>query len=297
MMDRTLNNGDILAEAYKLAQEMSATLPLPLTARRSTRRGVHGQRKHGSGEDFWQFRDYQPGDASRDVDWRQTAKGERVFIRQRESEMPQTVFFWRDAAEGMAFTSSRRWMAKKDYADILWLAAGAILLKGGERVAVLGSDAAPQLHGSGLPALYNAMQAQRSSLPPEFVSGFKGSHLVIVSDFCRPLDEILPFFERLSASSITATVIQVSDPVEEDFPFKGHVAFHDNRDLADIDLPKAESVRMAYQEAFIHHRRAIENAAHLYGWDFMAVRTDQKLPASLQQLCAYLTGGEGGGHV
>lgn len=288
-MDRP-NRSDILAEAYTLAEEMSATLPLPLNARRSIRRGVHGQRRHGSGEDFWQFRDYQQGDASRDVDWRQTAKGERVYIRQRESEMPQTVFFWRNPADSMAFTSSRRFRTKKDYADILWLAIASILLKGGERVAALGADIAPQLHGSGLPALYLAASAVPQGWPPASAAGLKGSHLVFISDFCQPLSEIEIFFESLSASSITATVIHIADPVEIDFPFKGHIAFFDGGG-DDISLPKAESLKMPYRDAFFRHRAGIEDAVRRYGWDFIGLRTDAPLASSLQHVCRVLTEG------
>ena len=44
-------------------------------------KGVHGRRRVGLGESFWQFRSYQPGDQRRDIDWRQTAKRGEAFVR------------------------------------------------------------------------------------------------------------------------------------------------------------------------------------------------------------------------
>ena len=36
--------------------------------------GMHGRRRAGPGEDFWQFRPYSPGDAAHRIDWRRSAK-------------------------------------------------------------------------------------------------------------------------------------------------------------------------------------------------------------------------------
>ena len=56
--------------------------------------GVHGRRRVGSGEAFWQFRRYQPGDGADQIDWRQTAKTDRVYVRETEWEAAQSIWLW-----------------------------------------------------------------------------------------------------------------------------------------------------------------------------------------------------------
>ena len=37
-------------------------------------------------------------DSSAAIDWRQSAKSQHIFVREREWEAAQTVWFWRDAS-------------------------------------------------------------------------------------------------------------------------------------------------------------------------------------------------------
>ena len=67
--------------------------------------GVHGRRRAGMGESFWQFRRYASHDSSSAIDWRQSAKSQHIFVREREWEAAQTVWFWRDASANMSFKS------------------------------------------------------------------------------------------------------------------------------------------------------------------------------------------------
>src|SRR6185437_1365516 len=92
-------------EAEHLA---SALPPLLVEAERLTSGiwiGVHGRRKAGMGETFWQFRRYRHEDPSTSIDWRQSAKSRHLFVREREWEAAETVWFWRDGSAGMRFSS------------------------------------------------------------------------------------------------------------------------------------------------------------------------------------------------
>ena len=39
------------------------------------------------------------------IDWRQSAKSQHIYVREREWEAAQTVWFWRDASANMNFKS------------------------------------------------------------------------------------------------------------------------------------------------------------------------------------------------
>ena len=64
------------------AEALGAHLPpLVVEAERvasTVMQGVHGRRRSGMGDSFWQVRPYLAGDAASRVDWRQSATAERL---------------------------------------------------------------------------------------------------------------------------------------------------------------------------------------------------------------------------
>ena len=109
---------DVLSHAGILAGNLPGLLLEAEKVAHSFMRGVHGRRRVGTGEAFWQFRPWQPGDARRDIDWRQTAKNDQAFVRQMEWEASQTVWMHRDASKSMNFRSEKKFFSKKDYAEL-----------------------------------------------------------------------------------------------------------------------------------------------------------------------------------
>ena len=84
--------------------------------------GVHGRRRVGQGESFWQFRPFLPGDALTRIDWRQSAKSDRDFVRETEWEAAQTVCLWRDGSPNMRWHSAGATTEKAARAELLLLA-------------------------------------------------------------------------------------------------------------------------------------------------------------------------------
>ena len=73
--------------------------PLMVAAERvaaTVQQGVHGRRRVGMGESFWQFRRYEAGDSLRKIDWRQSAKSDRLYVRETEWAAAQSVWLWPD---------------------------------------------------------------------------------------------------------------------------------------------------------------------------------------------------------
>src|SRR5258707_5563022 len=108
------------------AENLAAALPpLLVEAERlasSTWLGVHGRRKAGMGETFWQFRRYRVEDPASAIDWRQSAKSQHLFGREREWEAAETVWFWRDASASMRYASLKAVPAKLQRATVLSIA-------------------------------------------------------------------------------------------------------------------------------------------------------------------------------
>ena len=130
--------------------------------------GVHGRRRVGQGDSFWQFRPFLPGDEARRIDWRQSAKSDRAFVRETEWEAAQTVFLWADASASMRWHSRAVPTEKRGRAELLLLALAALLLRGGERVTLKGtSDAVlPPCEATALELVQDLIRRRRGEKAP-----------------------------------------------------------------------------------------------------------------------------------
>jgi uncharacterized protein (DUF58 family) len=280
-------------EAEAIAYMLPPLLVAAEAAASSVALGVHGRRKAGMGETFWQFRRYRSEDPASAIDWRQSARSQHMFVREREWEVAETVRVWRDASIGMQFSSSRDIPTKLERATVLTLATASLLLRGGERVG---------LHGDGAPAstgrvtLFRMAQAfgengaNAPALPPETVTERHNS-LLWVSDFLAPLEAIEARMSALAASGVRGFLVMVNDPAEEDFPYDGRVKFEapDGKSETRI-FGRAESVAQDYRQRFQAHVGALGVAARRLNWSLTRHRTDHPPQTALIALYMALGG-------
>src|SRR3569833_1175403 len=112
--------------------------PLLIDAERiaaTVTQGVPGRRRVGSGDVFWQHRPYYPGDELKRLDWRQSAKSDKIYLRQMEWSAAQTVYLWCDLSPSMDYASGKDLPAKAERGAVLLLALANVLSRAGERVA------------------------------------------------------------------------------------------------------------------------------------------------------------------
>src|SRR5919201_709397 len=67
--------------------------------------GLHGRRRAGSGENFWQYRRFVSGEPAHRVDWRRSARDDHLYVREQEWEAAHTVWIWPDRSPSMIFAS------------------------------------------------------------------------------------------------------------------------------------------------------------------------------------------------
>ncbi len=60
-----------LNDAARLASGLPALLVAAQRVASTVMQGVHGRRRVGQGDAFWQFRQYRQGDSINRIDWRQ----------------------------------------------------------------------------------------------------------------------------------------------------------------------------------------------------------------------------------
>ncbi len=272
-----------------IAESAASRLPpLIVAAERiaaTVMQGVHGRRRSGHGDAFWQFRPYTPGDAASAVDWRQSAKADRLFVRETEWEAAQTVLLWRDPSPSMQWRSSRGLETKAARADLLLLALASLLLRGGERVRLVPGDRRAFMGRAALPALAAALMQPVPEGSPELdLSVPRHARLVMFGDFLQPIPDIQSALSSFAARPVRGQMLQVMDPAEETLPYSGRIRFDGLEGEAPLLVPRVETIRGLYAERLAAHRDGISTMARAAGWGFATHRTDQPPHAALLAL-------------
>lgn len=279
------------------AEQLAASLP-PLMAEAervaaTVAQGVHGRRRVGPGESFWQFRRYQPGDAAGRVDWRQSAKSQKYFVRENEWEAAQSVWLWRDGSPSMRYRSFAAEIEKVERADLLLLALAALLIRGGERVALLGAQERPASGRAALTRLANHLleggQRETPSLPQSERLP-RHARVVLVGDFLSPLPELEALVRGYAGEGVKGHLLQVLDPAEEDLPFRGRTRFEGVEGEGTLTVGRAETLREAYLNRLAARREAVQGLARAVGWTAAFHRTDRPPQTALLALYVALSG-------
>jgi uncharacterized protein (DUF58 family) len=280
--DDTLRAKEIVAvrRADGESRTLAASLPrLVLEARRiaaNVIHGLHGRRRAGPGESFWQYRRFNSGEPAQNVDWRRSARDDHLYVREREWEAAHTIWLWPDRSPSMAFASKGARDSKLERGLIVTFALAELLVAGGERVGIPGLMN-PTASRSVIDKMAQAMlhdDAARLSLPPSFVPASL-AEIVVLSDFWSPVSEIRTMLAGLSASGAHGSLIQIVDPAEESFPYSGRIEFIEPEGAGMITAGRAERWATDYVERLALHRDQIRAETDKLGWLFSTHTTSR----------------------
>src|SRR5262249_3640824 len=262
------------------ARTLAETMPrLILEARRiaaTVIHGLHGRKRAGPGENFWQYRRFLSGEPARRVDWRRSARDEHLYVREQEWEAAHTVWIWADRSPSMVFTSKLAQESKPDRPWVITFALAEVLVNAGERVGMPGLMR-PTGSRNVLDKMANAIihdVTERASLPQAFAPSSL-AEVVVVSDFWSPIADIKKTLSQLSSTGAHAHVVQAVDPAEETFPYPGRIEFIEPEGGGSITAGRAEAWRAEYEARVARHRAEIRALTDKLGWSFAIHRTDR----------------------
>jgi uncharacterized protein (DUF58 family) len=250
--------------------------------------GLHGRRRAGAGESFWQYRRFVSGEPSQRVDWRRSARDDHLYVREQEWEAAHTVWLWADRSPSMAFASRQARDSKLERSLIVAFALAELLVAGGERVGIPGLMH-PTASRSVIDKMAQAMlhdETERLSLPPSFVPSAL-AEIVVLSDFWSPIADITAMLAGLSASGAHGTLVQIVDPAEETFPYSGRIEFVEPEGLGVVTAGRAESWADEYVARVALHREQIRDETNRLDWLFTTHTTSR----SAAELLLFLHGG------
>lgn len=284
-----------LAQMRQAAQEQAALLPpLLVEAHKlaaSVVMGTHGRRQAGQGEEFWQFRSAQPGDAWRSIDWRRSARSDSHFIRQQEWQAAQSVLLWLDGAQSMSFSGDKLRPTKGARANLLGLAIVILLVRAGERVGLI-EDMDPPRSGETqidrIVAQIGARNATNDYGTPADRVFAKGSRAVFLSDFLGDWDKVNRTLEHAADRGVRGALVQVLDPIEEAFPFDGRTEFHSMTGAVRFETLRARGLKAAYLEQLAARKDALQTICQKTGWQYVCHHTSDAVQPTLMWLYAAL---------
>jgi uncharacterized protein (DUF58 family) len=294
-------NGDAnerISGLQETAHALADRLPdLLIDARRISQtvaHGIHGRRRSGPGETFWQFRTYESSDSAQLIDWRRSASSDHVYVREREWEAAHTVWVWSDLSASMDFNSHLSNVTKRDRAIVLMLAAAELLVRGGERVGLMGltqpsgSQKIATLLSEAIVANAASPLMTKSRPPQQQIP--RHSEVLLFGDFLAPIPALRERIETLAGAGARGHIVQIFDPAEETLPYAGRTEFTDPSGRERYIADRAESLREEYQQRLADHRAQLEEFTQRLGWSFMVHHTDRPPTEPLLTLVMRLAG-------
>lgn len=243
----------------------------------------------GSGIEFAEVREYEPGDDVRSIDWHVTARTGRTFVKRFVEERQLTIILMVDLSGSGAFATAGK--LKRAVAAELAAVLGFTAARNRDRVGMLLFAAEPDVFlppASGRNHLLRALRELVAYEPANpgtniaAASEFLGSVLrrravvFVVSDFLAPATGFGGWERelRLLNRRHEVVAIRVSDPRERNLPPLGLVNLRDPESgkVRLVDLTRRAARRYA-DEAF-KRRVETEKAMARAGVDRIDVSTD-----------------------
>ena len=252
--------------------------------------GLHDSPFHGFSVEFSDYREYQPGDDLKRVDWRLLGRSDKLYVKRYMQETNVRFYLVCDTSASMLYQGADAWGSKLDCARILSAALTWFLLKQNDAAGLIslsGSESAPgfirpsqrasqlglllhhleELEGCG-GACLSRLLAHTSRLVTQ------RSVILFFSDFLEPSDEVANGLKQLRFHGHEVILFQVLDKDEIEFPFEEARLFED----LETGLRRAISpsmVREKYLERFGAFMKAHRDLFQSLEMPHCVVRTDE----------------------
>ncbi|MDE0865317.1 MAG: DUF58 domain-containing protein [Rubripirellula sp.] len=251
--------------------------------------GLHRSPFHGVSVEFSEYRDYQPGDDLRHLDWQLYARSNRLCIKKYTQETNVRVFAVVDTSASMKYQGSDAWGSKLEVSKTLAVALTSLMLRQNDAVGLLtleeSKDVAEFIRPSQKPSQFGLMINQLQNLSAaggprlaELLQHMirlihRRSIVLLFSDLQEDTAGITEAFQQLRFMGHECMIFQVLDRDELEFPFTDSAVFHDLEDGTRrlIDPTAARASYLSKFEAFLTEYRDLFQTLEM---PHCVVRTD-----------------------
>lgn len=264
--------------------------------------GIHPSPRHGANVEFSEYREYQPGDDLRRLDWTLLARSDRLYVKKYEHDTNTRLFLLLDASASMNYRGAGAWASKFEAARVVAAAFAWLALRQNDAVGALalpeharGPDDAPEcLPPAARPgqlgrilALLENLQPRGPDRLPELLEHAarimpKRSFALLLTDLLEDPQPLQQPLQRLRHEGHDLHVLQILDPDEIDFPFQTDALFQDpeTRTITPVNV---QTARQTYQQRLQNHLQAHQTQLQNLEIPHTTLRTDQPPWQTLHQ--------------
>lgn len=252
--------------------------------------GSNRSQSIGIGQEFSQYRSYEPGDDLRLLDWKMYARSERYFVKLSEIETNITIKFVVDASHSMSY--SENGISKLHYAKVMTAALAYLARKQSDAVGLYGiNDKHPEI----VLARFEAQQFMRfvnalGQLKSEGRWGQKTESLidhtgkemiVFITDLYDQDDDLLSFISRLKTSRNEVIVFHLMGKEEHNLSYAGAFTFEDLETGARVKVDTAVKQK-AYKQHLDEWISQVRNTLLEKGISYTLVTLDSPVENTLR---------------
>lgn len=249
----------------------------------------------GQGLDFDEFREYQPGDEIRFIDWNVTARMNVPFIRKFREERELSVVLAVDISGSTEYGSD--YFSKRERAAEIAALLGFSARYNGDKVGLLLFAADPVLYLPPAKGGHSVLRAVREILTVKpaqpgtsvanaakfLLQSLKRKGLIfLISDFVdwgfeRPLGSL--------ARQHDVIALPLLDPLEKGLPDVGRVSLRDPETGQEVIVNTSNSnTRMGMAKLSKRYREGLASLFHKHGIDHTGISTRDDYLADLHRL-------------
>lgn len=291
-----------LDELMRLRYRASGFSFLPRQPIHSILSGRHASRLRGRGLNFEELRDYLPGDDTRNIDWRVTARTRKPHVRVYTEEKDRTVWLLVDQRISMFFGS--RWKMKSVVAAEATAVAAWRVFSQGDRVgAVIFDDSdiriiPPQRSEERVSQILKQVIRKNHALNSS--SDIKpGAHMLnralervttlarhdclvcLIGDGTGLDEESRKYVTRLTEHNDVLSVF-IYDPLEQSLPEAGRLVFSDGS--SNLEFNTAEkALRKAFSDDFQMRMSRMKATSRRHSIPLIPVNTTQPVMEQVRE--------------
>ena len=264
--------------------------------------GAHRSRRQGHGNEFFQYRAYEPSEDLKSVDWKVFAKTGELVSRTYQESTNSNLMIVLDASASMDYQGENSDCSKFRYAQML---ASCLLYLGhrqGDRIGLFGGSDHFQewmFPRSGresfksILACVGGMKPRGADLDDLLWDKFKNklprqATVVVISDFLEGEDQL---FDRLGfarSSRYACICLQILDPLEEVLPDAEAIRFMEMEGEGEVSV-SPERIRSDYKGRMVEHIEKLGTVLARTGAEFCTLRTNQELGLGIRRFLGMRT--------
>jgi len=199
--------------------------------------GSNRSQSIGAGQEFSQYKNYQPGDDLRQLDWKMFARSERYYIKEADIETNITIKFILDASHSMAYTEG---LSKLHYAKVMTAALAYLARKQSDTFGLF------TINDKNVGALHPRFEQQQfirflnelvqlesrgrwnqREETNRLFDKVSKEMIIFISDLYDEGEDLLRFLARLKNPRNEVIVFHLMGRKETDFDFEGSFTFED----------------------------------------------------------------------